>query len=139
VFFALWGIAHVAGAALQLTTLRSDGPGALTAMIASARPAAADSFVVPAAAAAFMAMGAWNILWIGMFVTVIAVDMNWRNSTRGLLINMAVVGATDAGLLFALLLPGHMRWSDGAVGLVLFALAAVFSTAAVLGSHRPGR
>ncbi len=131
-FFALWGLVHVAGGTLQLGTLSAGGAGALTAMIASAQPAAAGDFAVPPAAAAFMGMGAFTILWLGAFVTVVAVTMNWRNSRTGYLINMAVVGATDAGLLFALLIPGHMAWSDGAVGLVLFAMAAAFSTAAAL-------
>lgn len=133
VFFALWGLVHIAGATLQLGTLSAGGAGALTAMIASAHPATAESFIVPAPAGAFMGMGAYNILWIGLFVTVIAIVMNWRNSRTGYLINMGVVAATDAGLLFALLIPGHMAWTDGAIGLGLFAVAATFSTIGLFG------
>jgi len=137
-FFFLWGAAHVAGGALQLMTLSSGGGSALTAMIATAHPAPVDGFVVSPPAAAFMGMGAWNILWIGAFVCLVAVRMNWRNSAFGLVLNTGVVAATDAGLLVALLLPGHMAWGDGAVGLVLFALAAPFATIAVFGARRRG-
>jgi hypothetical protein len=74
-------------------------------------------------------MGAYNILWIGLLVIVIAVGMNWRNSALGYWLNLAVVGATDLGLLVALLLPGYMAWSDGMIGISLFVLAFVFATA----------
>jgi hypothetical protein len=139
VFFVLWGLAHVVGGAFQLVTLATEGPGALTVLIASAHPAPADPYVVAAPAAAFMQMGAWTITWIGVFVTVVAIGLNWRNSPLGYAINMGVVGAADAGLVFAMLAPGHMSWSDGAVGLVLYAFAAVFATVGVVQAAKEER
>ncbi|MGE0354429.1 MAG: hypothetical protein AB7I33_09540 [Gemmatimonadales bacterium] len=129
VFYALWGIIHILGGATQLFTLRSHGPGALTALIATASPPDPTTVTVPPAAAAFMGMGAWNILWIGLLVTIVAVTLNWRNDRLGYWLNLGVVLATDLGLLAALLLPGHMAWSDGLIGIVLFLLAAGFSAA----------
>lgn len=136
VFFALWGLAHIAGAALELSALQSGGGAALTAMIASANPASPESFAVSAPAAAFMGMGAYNILWLGALVTFVAVTRNWSNSARGYLLNMALAGATDLGLLVFLLIPGHMAWADGAVGLGLFAVAAVFSTIGAMAARK---
>lgn len=129
VFYALWGIIHVLGGATQLLTLRSQGPGALMGLIATAGPPDPTTVSIPPAAAAFMGMGAWNILWIGLLVTIVAVTLNWRNDRLGYWLNLGVVLATDLGLLTALLLPGHMAWTDGLIGIVLFLLAAGFSTA----------
>ena len=128
VFYALWGLLHVVGAAVQLATLNSQGGAGLTRLISSGRPTGGAEASVPSAAAAFMGMGAFNILWIGLLVLVIAVTMNWRNSRLGFWLNLGIVGATDLGLMVALLLPGTMAWSDGGLGLGLFAAAAVAST-----------
>lgn len=128
VFYALWGLLHVVGAAVQLATLNSQGGAGLTRLISSGRPTGGAEAGVPSAAAAFMGMGAFNILWIGALVVVIAVTMNWRNSRLGYWLNLGIVGATDLGLLVALLLPGTMAWSDGGLGLSLFAAAAITST-----------
>jgi len=128
VFYALWGLLHVAGGAVQLATLNREGGIALTRLISSARPLGATDASVPDAAAAFMGMGAFNILWIGLLVTVIAVRLNWRNSRLGYWLNLGIVGATDLGLLVALLLPGTMAWSDGGLGLSLYAVALLASS-----------
>jgi hypothetical protein len=128
VFYALWGLLHLIGGAVQLATLNGEGGAALTRMISSARPLGPEEAAVPSAAAAFMGMGAFNILWIGLLVTVVAITMNWRNSRLGYWLNLGVVGATDLGLLVALLLPGTMAWSDGGLGLSLYAGALVASS-----------
>jgi hypothetical protein len=128
VCYALWGLAHVVGGGVQLSVVQSRGGSALTALISSARPLDPAAFSVPPAATAFMGMGAYNILWIGLLVTVVALALNWRNAPLGYWLNLALVGATDLGLLVALLLPGHMAWSDGLIGLTLFVLALGFST-----------
>jgi hypothetical protein len=127
VFYALWGLLHVVGAGVQLATLNSEGGTGLARLISSARPVA-ENADVPVAAAAFMGMGAFNLLWIGLLVTGIAVTLNWRNSRLGYWLNLGIVGATDLGLLVALLLPGTMAWSDGGIGLTLFAFAVIAST-----------
>jgi len=128
VFYALWGVVHILGAGVQLSVLRSDGPGALTALISSAAPYDPAASPVPVAAGRFMGMGAFNILWIGMLVTLVAVTLNWKNRRLGYWLNLGVVGATDLGLLLFLLLPGTMAWSDGGIGISLFLLALAFAT-----------
>lgn len=128
-FYVLWGVVHVAGAAFQLLTLRDSGGVGLTAMISTGRgfdPGAVGPF--PEAAAAFMAMGSMNLLWIGLLVAYVGATRNWRNSRNGYWLNLALVGCTDLALVLALLLPGVMSWGDGAVGLTLFVLALIFST-----------
>lgn len=129
VFYAVWGLVHVLGAGMQLSRLGSAGGSGLAAMLASATPTDAASQAVSAPAAAFMGMGAFNLLWIGLLVTVIAVTLNWRNSELGFWLNMALVGLTDLGLLNYMLLSQIMAWSDGALGLVLFIVALGFSIA----------
>jgi hypothetical protein len=128
-FYVLWGLVHVAGAAFQLLTLRESGGVGLTAMISTGRgfdPGAVGPF--PEAAAAFMGMGAMNILWIGLLVMYVGATRNWRNSRNGYWLNLALVGCTDLALVLALLLPGIMSWVDGSIGLTLFGLALIFST-----------
>jgi hypothetical protein len=134
VFYALWGLVHVIGGAMQLATLKSGGGAALTAMVATASGVDPATLEVPVAAAAFMGMGAMNILWIGALVLGVAAGQNWQNIRAGYWLNLALAGATDTTLLLALLLPGIMAWSDGMVGIGLFLLAAAFSTAG--GGHR---
>lgn len=128
IFYLLWGVVHVVGAGVQLAVLRRDGGNGLAALISSARRFDTATESVPTVAAAFMGMGAFNVLWIGALVAVIAVTQNWHNSRGGYWLNLGIVGATDAGLLVALLLPGYMAWSDGMIGLTLFLFALVFST-----------
>jgi hypothetical protein len=126
IFFLLWGLVHVLGAALQLAALRSGGGDALARMLSTARPYDDGSNEV---AAAFMGLGSYQILWIGVLVAVIAISMNWRNQRLGFCLNLSIVGLTDLGLVIALLLPGYMAWSDGMVGISLYLLAAGFSIA----------
>jgi hypothetical protein len=127
VCYVLWGLVHVAGAAYQVYTLRVAGGAGLTALVSTARPFDAAGGVPPASAA-FMGMGALNILWIGVLVAVIGATLNWRNSRLGYWLNLGIVGGTDAALLAALLLPGIMAWTDGSVGLLLFAMAVLLTT-----------
>jgi hypothetical protein len=126
VFYALWGLVHVAGGLLQLVTLRQGGGGALTALISSAAPVD-PATAIPGPAAAFMGMGAANIAVIGALVTVFAL-LNWRNDRRAYWVNLLLVGSVDFNLVGFLLAPGVMAWSDGLVGLGLFVPAAILTT-----------
>lgn len=135
VFYALWGVLHVAGGLVQLVTLRQGGGGALTALISSASPVD-PAIVIHGAAAAFMGMGAANIAVIGALVTAVAL-LNWRNSRVGYWVNLLLVGSVDLNLAGFLLVPGVMAWSDGLVGLALFVPAAILTTIARIqpGTH----
>jgi hypothetical protein len=127
--YILWGLVHVAGAAFQLSTLRAAGGVGLTSMVSTGAPFGPGAVAVfPEAAAAYMQMGALNLVWIGLLVGFVGVTRNWRNDRVGYWLNLALVGGTDLSLLVALLLPGYMAWGDGAIGLTLFVLALIFST-----------
>jgi hypothetical protein len=131
VFYALWGLAHLAGGIFQLLTLRTGGGSALTALISTASPGGTPAFV-PGAATAFMGMGAANIAVVGAIVCGLSI-LNWRNSASGYWLSLLLVGAVDLNLVAFLLAPGVMAWTDGLVGLSLFAPAAVLSTIAQMG------
>jgi hypothetical protein len=79
-------------------------------------------------AEAVLAYYAWNLLWIGVLVTVVAVRFNWRNDPAGFWLNLVVVSAVDLGLVVTLVLPGHMALADGLMGIVLWLPALFFST-----------
>ncbi|MGE0439728.1 MAG: hypothetical protein AB7L66_03630 [Gemmatimonadales bacterium] len=126
--YFLWGLIHVVGGLAQLAALRQGGGGALAAMISSASPVDPATPIV-APAAAFMGMGAANIVVFGVLVAALA-RLNWNNDTRGYWLNLLIVGAVDVNLALFLLLPGHMAWSDGLVGIGLFVPAALLTTLA---------
>jgi hypothetical protein len=57
----------------------------------------------------------------------VAIRWNWVGRPLGYVLNVCLAGAADLGLLFALLLPGYMKWSEGMIGIALFVVAAVIS------------
>jgi len=128
VAFILWGVVHILGGASMLFTLSSDGGSAALAMLADnvsveSLPAATHPVVD-----SLYAFHAWNLLWIGVLVSVIGIRKNWINDMGGYWLNVAVVAAADAGLIYFLILPGHMSFAAGSPGIILFAVALVFSS-----------
>lgn len=126
VCYVLWGLVHVVGGASLLATLQSGGGAELLRVLASAAPAAVPD-TVPAVAGAVAGFHAWNILWIGALVAVVALRLNWRNARLGFWLNLVLAGAADLGLIFALLVPGYMRLADGMIGIALFVPAAALT------------
>jgi hypothetical protein len=108
--------AWVTGGAQGLLEVMASGPTA---------PAHSD---VHASAAAVLGYHAFNILWIGALVAVIAVRYNWKNDPRGYWANMLLAGLMDAGLVVFMLSPGIIAWTDGMIGLTLFGIGAGFLT-----------
>ncbi|MEZ4659989.1 MAG: hypothetical protein R2911_20730 [Caldilineaceae bacterium] len=47
-----------------------------------------------------------------------------------------MVSAVDLGLVAMLMVPGHMAWSDGGLGVALWLPAVLFSTVGRLGEKR---
>jgi hypothetical protein len=76
---------------------------------------------------------AWNLAYFALFVAVVAVVFNWRNSPLGYWLNLAAAGATDLGFILFILVPGYLPLRRGILGPVLWLLATVFSTLGVLG------
>lgn len=132
IFFGLWGLLHVVGGAVLLATWRSGGAAELMRSYGSAVAETVPEGL-PEVAGAVGAFHAFNLLWIGALVLVVAVRGNWRNRREAAWLNLALAGAADLGLVVFLLLPGFMPWAEGAPGLVLFLPAAVF---AVVGLRR---
>ncbi|MDX1417353.1 MAG: hypothetical protein R3293_24315 [Candidatus Promineifilaceae bacterium] len=126
IFYILWGILHIVGAAILLGQA-SAGAAAVLAAIGTGTPAAEIPPIGLGLTASVLAYYAWNILWVGLFVVVIAVRFNWRNNPLGFWLNLAVVGAVDLGLVILLIAPGHMAISDGMWGVILFIPALIFS------------
>ena len=75
---------------------------------------------------------AWNLLFFAIFGIVIAIFLNWRNSRLGYWLNLSVVSAGDIGYIVFVLVPGYVPFMPGALGPILWVLAVVFSTVAIL-------
>jgi hypothetical protein len=105
--------------------------------VATVSPASA-ALVPPegSPADAILAFHAWNILWVGLCVTGIAVVLNRTASRAGYWINLALVSGADLGLLLFLVLPGIMAWSTAVPGLILWIPAGLTGYLAVRTPHR---
>jgi hypothetical protein len=75
---------------------------------------------------------AWNLLFFSIISISVAATLNWRNSVWGYWINVATVGIADTGFIFFVLAPGYTPVWPGILGPVLWVLATVFSTIALL-------
>lgn len=134
--YALWGLLHIVGAAVLLLQATDAGATAVFATIGSATPATALPQLSSTLADAVLGYYAWNLLWIGAFVLVVAVTLNWRNHLLGYWLNLIVVSAVDLGLVLFLLAPTHMALADGMMGVALWLPALLFSTIGLL-TRRP--
>lgn len=81
---------------------------------------------------AALSFHSYNLIWFGLLAFVVAILLNWRNSLTGYLVNLVVVGADDLGLMWFLILPGHLTFGDAGLGPVLFVVALVFTSIGVL-------
>jgi hypothetical protein len=135
--YALWGVIHMLGGAAMLATLANDGGTAYLAMVATAMPVTLLPVITAGPVTAVFAFHAYNLVWLGAVVTLIAVTLNWHKDRSGYWLNLAIVSATDLGLLGTTLAPGYMLARDGAIGLVLWAIAACFSTLALRNAPGP--
>ncbi len=125
--YLLWGVIHVAGGAVMLTA-------SLNGAQEFVRVQTGDellSFTGPeeqlsrTASEGVFAFHAFNIVWIGVLSSVIAVRMNWQG--KGFRLNMALVGLTDLGLILFIVGRGIMSWSGAWPGPLLFVVALLFS------------
>jgi uncharacterized iron-regulated membrane protein len=119
VSFVLWGLLHIVGG---------------TAILMAVGESPANGFAVyEESTAAYTELAgsvlgnlAYSFIWIGVVVTFVGVRYNWHNSQAGLMLNTALVGLTDLGLIIFLILPGFVGWGEASPGLVLFAAGAIF-------------
>jgi len=132
VFYVLWGIIHIIGGAALLSA-SMDGADAFVKGLTGNTGAALNGVIGGGllglkAAKWVFAFHSYNIMWMGILAILIAVLMNWKDSTAGYWINMAVVGFADLGLIIFMVLPGVMSISNAWIGPLLFLLAFSFST-----------
>lgn len=126
IFFMLWGLLHIVGAGVLLWGVPNEGASSVLSTIGSALPPQNAAPTPEALIGAILAYYAWNLVWIGGLVLVVGAVYNWRNSRPAFWLNLFVVSATDIGLIYLLLIPGYMAWSDGLLGIVLWLPAALF-------------
>lgn len=120
---------------MLLLQATSAGATAVFATIGSATPATALPHLANNLADAVLGYYAWNLLWIGGFVLVVAIRLNWRNNLTGYWLNAAVVSAVDLGMIVFLVAPAHMALADGMLGVALWLPALLFSTIGLLTRH----
>jgi hypothetical protein len=75
---------------------------------------------------------AWNLAYFAIFVTVIAVAYNWKNSSSGYWLNLVTASITDIGFILFILVPGYLPLRPGILGPALWILAIIFSTLGII-------
>jgi hypothetical protein len=128
VFYLLWGLLHIVGGAALLFAAGEGGASGMLGVIDNgASPDGVDP--IPAGIADGLAQfHAWNLLWLGLLVSVVALMCNWRGSRLGYWINLSIVVAADVGLIAFLVVPGYMPATDAIPGPFLAILALAFAS-----------
>ncbi|HEY1979952.1 MAG TPA: hypothetical protein VGH13_07685 [Xanthobacteraceae bacterium] len=73
---------------------------------------------------------AWSLLFFGVTAITVALTLNIRNDVWGYWINLGVLALADTGLIFFILIPGHMPLWPGLAGPVLWILGGTLTTIA---------
>ena len=133
ILYLLWGVIHIVGGAAMLNA-SSTGADAFLQLLTG--NASAGLIVTSSAQTApgllatskVFAFHSFNLIWLGLLASVIAVRLNWKNSSFGHWLNLAIVGFADLGLILFMVLPGVIRFSDAWIGPALLIPAFAFST-----------
>ena len=128
IFYILWGVMHaMIGIQILSTNLEQSTYAVITNLYADT-----GSTLTPhelgSVISAIMNQHAWNLLWFGVFATVVAVKWNWKNNVAAYWTNLTVVSLADIGFIVAILIPGYISMSMGIWGPILWVLATIFST-----------
>jgi hypothetical protein len=126
ILFLLWGLLHITGGAMMLMA----GNGAYCMVATGLSPNQLPT-TPGIAEAAIISFHSFNLLWLGVLVSIIAIS-NWKGNGTGLFINSSIVVMADIGLYYFLLMPGIMNPSDGLAGPVLAVGAILFGVIGVL-------
>lgn len=119
VFFIFWGLLHILGGSMILMAVGESAAAGFAIYEES-------TATYTELAGSVLGYLAYSFIWIAVVVTYVGIRYNWRNSEAGLMLNTALVGLTDLGLIIFLVLPGFVGWGEAAPGLVLFAGGAIF-------------
>ncbi len=121
ILFLLWGLLHITGGIMMLLA----GHEAYC-MVGTGLPASQLPTFPGVAESAIIAFHSFNLIWLGILVSIIAIAFNWKNNKEGLIINSVIAVMADIGLFYFLLMPGIMNLTDGLPGLFLAVGAIVF-------------
>lgn len=131
VLYLLWGLLHVLGGFLMLNASSVDMGSYLQVLMGEQGALANISTTSEIATSATMqvfAYHAFNLTWLGVLVSVVAVVSNWKNQASGFWFNLALVGLIDLGLIVYMVVPGVIPSSDPWwLGPVLYVVAVIFS------------
>ena len=117
--FGAWGVLHIVGGGAILASTIVGGPGEGYAFYGH------DGTPLPGATGAILGYFCYLLILVGLAAIAIAARMNWYNSETGLALNTGLILAVEIGLILFLMLPGHLAFSDGLPGFLLFATGAV--------------
>ena len=73
---------------------------------------------------------AWSLLFFGVTAIAVALTLNIRNDVWGYWINLGILALADTGLIFFILMPGHMPLWPGLVGPILWIVGWILTTLA---------
>ncbi|NWF39002.1 hypothetical protein F3F96_07635 [Mariprofundus sp. NF] len=74
---------------------------------------------------------AWNLLFVAISVSVIAILLNWKNSRLGFWLNLGIASVTDMGFIIHVLVPEYVPLIPAGAGPVLWVFAVIFTAIAV--------
>ncbi|MBX2855803.1 MAG: hypothetical protein KTR21_12510 [Rhodobacteraceae bacterium] len=110
VFYVLWGALHLYAAYEVYTLGQSLDPGLVQGRIFQ---------------------DAWNLVFFALFGAAVGIIYVWRNVHLGHGLNLVVVSAGDIGFIVTILVPRHAPIMPGALGPLLWVIAAAFSLLAM--------
>jgi hypothetical protein len=131
VFYLLWGLLHVLGGFLMLGASSVNMGSYLQVLMgeqSSLSNITMNNAIATSATLQVFAYHAFNLTWLGVLVSVIAVVSNWKNQVSGFWVNLTLVGLIDLGLIVYMIVPGVIPSSDPWwLGPVLYVFAVIFS------------
>lgn len=131
VCYVLWGLLNMV-AGIGLLQMAGSNPNVFLQTIA---PLISESSLTDvssnAAVGALASFHAFNLLWTGILVVIIAIKYNWKNRKEGYWFNMVIAGFINLGFLLFLFIPGYMPISAGFLIPLLFIIGAGLTTFAL--------
>lgn len=127
-FYILWGVMHaMIGIQILALNIGESTHAVIATLYSDPGPIVTPEQLGPVIAG-LMNQHGWNLLWFGIFAAVVGAVWNWRNSTSGYWVNLAVVSLADIGFIGAILIPGYINLWMGIWGPILWVLALIFTT-----------
>ena len=75
---------------------------------------------------------AFYLLFFAIFGIYVAIRYNWKNEKLGYWLNLVIISAADIPYILFVLIPGYVPLVPGVYGPVVWLLAVVFSTIAIV-------